>query len=54
VEPRLAAIPVLLGVVLLGLPGTVRAADIHFTFGIRRPIEACEEAGALIRYRSDG
>ena len=53
-ELRLAALPVLFGVGLLGPGRTVHAAEISFTFGITRVIEACEDAGARIRYQSGG
>jgi len=39
---------------LLGLGPTVQAGEIRFTFGLTRPIDACEERGAIVRYQSGG
>ncbi len=52
---RRAALPMLLVVATLLGPGPpAQAGEIHFTFGLTRPIDACEERGAIVRYQSGG
>jgi TonB family protein len=48
------------GRVLLGIAwwlasvSIAQAGEIHFTFGLTRTIDACEQAGPRVRYRVDG
>jgi hypothetical protein len=42
----------LLGLFLWTLPA--EAGEIRFTFGLTRTIDACEQAGELVRYRTSG
>ena len=44
----------ILAAALLGSVPVAQAGEIRFTFGLTRPVEACEEWGAIIRYQSGG